>query len=233
MSTGSKPWGDLKCGDGFSVRSRRGREYEATFLAAGHGDAGLYVRLRSIPHADAPPKKGLFQQISARLGRAETSREELSQHTPGRLARLDIERIDWSTFEPRSFQSPLFAGDNVQFTDLKGRRHQGVLRDLPEEALFLDENGVDTRTPLALIEPGSFRLLFPATDLRRGDEFEIRSRSGTEYAGTAEGVAPERTTVHLHDSQRVSLRNANLDFESLIVLIPLVPPLLHCSPSGA
>jgi hypothetical protein len=57
MDASPNPWSVLIMGQRFRIRSARGNSYDATFLAKGPGDAGLYVRLSTGKLARLSPDR--------------------------------------------------------------------------------------------------------------------------------------------------------------------------------
>lgn len=141
----------------------------------------------------------------------------------GKLARLSPDRLDWRTLEPGESSDALVPGDEVLATPTGGVEQRGRLMEPADERLTLQlSQGAVLQVPLDRLE--QLRLLFPATDLRRGDEFMVKSNSGSVYRGVAERVEAERLEVSLdrHPGPPVSIRVERLDLRSLRVLIPLV-----------
>jgi hypothetical protein len=104
-----------------------------------------------------------------------------------------------------------------------GPEHLGKLIEPPVEKIALTTPSLKTVVvPRENVVEGRFRLLFPASDLRAGDEFLVRSTSGRDYRGRATAVERERVTAKLlAGGEPVSIRVEHLDLRSLYVLIPL------------
>ena len=185
------PFASLTSGERIRVRSRSGNTYEATVLAGGKGDAGLYVRLKD-----------------------------------GRLARLSPDRLDASSLERLGHGSTIVAGDRLWMFLRSGPRISGTVVSLaPGELALRMDAGAVQRVVLADVVEESPRLLFPASDLKRGDEIQVRSLSGREYRGTVLGTAPGRITAILEGELAArgpsTLRVEQLDKDSLFVLVPI------------
>ncbi len=185
----TEPWSILETGDVFRIVSYSGKKYEATFLLAGKGDAGLYVRLQDR-----------------------------------KLARFSPARLIWTSLEKVSSGAELLApGDDVLVQTRTGPEVVGKLvQASPEKIALKTSKGVAVEVPVENAVEGTFRLLFPASDLRPGDEFLVRSTSGREYRGRAATVERDRlTAVLLAGGDPVVLRVEHLDIRSLYVLIAL------------
>ena len=140
-----------------------------------------------------------------------------------KLARLSPDRLNWTTLEPGETTEPLVPGDEVIATPGGGQEQRGRLLEPADERVTLQTaQGAVFQVPLDRLE--SLQLLFPATDLRRGDEFLIKSATGSNYRGRAVRVEVDRLEVSLERSPGppVSIRVDRLDLRSLRVLIPLV-----------
>jgi hypothetical protein len=185
------PFASLESGERIRVRSRSGNTYEATVLAGGKGDAGLYVRLKD-----------------------------------GRLARLSPDRLDVSSLERLGRGPTIVAGDRMMLLLRSGPRLTGTVATLAAGELSLRaDGGIVMRVAFADVVEESPRLLFPASDLKRGDEIQVRSLSGHHYGGTVLGTAPGRITAILEGELAArgptTLRVEQLDKDSLFVLVPI------------
>ncbi len=141
-----------------------------------------------------------------------------------KLARFSPGRLIWTSLEKASAGEVLFPGDDV-LVKTKNGEHVGKLAEPPAGKINLTTPTLKT-VSIALedVVPGSFRLLFPASDLRAGDELLVRSTSGREYRGHAIAVLRERITARLASGEQVAIRVEHLDLRSLHVLIPLDLP---------
>jgi hypothetical protein len=142
----------------------------------------------------------------------------------GKLARFSPGRLIWTSLEKVGATSEvLFPGDDVLVQTKDGPEALGKLTEAPTDKLSLKTSqGKTVTVSLDNTVEGTFRLLFPASDLRPGDEFLVRSNSGREYRGRASAVDPERVTATLlAGNEPVAIRAEHLDLRSLYVLIPL------------
>ena len=117
-------------------------------------------------------------------------------------------------------------GDDVLVQPKGGPEVVGKLVEPPTDKLSLKtSSGRSVVVPFENAVEGTFRLLFPASDLRAGDEFLVRSASGREYRGRASAVERERVTATLAaGGDPVAIRVEHLDLRSLYVLIPIQLP---------
>lgn len=144
----------------------------------------------------------------------------------GRIARLDPDRIDWSTFAPRrEAQSGLVPGDEV-LVETATERLRGALLELPEraEVALRTRHGAVRRVPRERIKRLS--LLFRARDLQPGDAFMVRSNSGSEYRGHVLEASADHARVRLEAGATVNLRLERVDMSTLLVLVPIPLPEL-------
>lgn len=181
-------WRSLVPGDRVEVSSKSGNAYEATLVAAGRDDAGLYVRLAN-----------------------------------GTLARLLPSRLNWKTLKKVGTEDAVRKGDEVVLLALGGDAKRGKLVDVLDDrvVMALPKGGRET-VPIEGEEAKRFRLLFPATDLRKGDEFIVKSVSGREFHGIAVSVSPERIIAEMRPSREpTTLRVDRLDLRTLHILIPV------------
>ena len=142
----------------------------------------------------------------------------------GKLARFSPGRLIWTSLEKIGTSSEVLrAGDDVLVQTKDGPEALGKLTEPPTDRLLLKTSqGKLVAVPFDNTIEGTFRLLFPASDLRPGDEFLVRSSSGREYRGRASAVDPERVTATLlAGGEPVAIRVEHLDLRSLYVLIPL------------
>jgi hypothetical protein len=152
----------------------------------------------------------------------------------GRLARLLPERVNWKTLEKVGVSNPVAKGDEVVVVALGGTERRGRLTDphLDDRITVALPKGATYSVPLGQTETNKFRLLFPTDSLRRGDEFLVRSFSGTEYRGRALRVDKVKILARLrtpHKGKDVTLKVEHLDLRTLHVLIPV----LGSAPSGS
>lgn len=149
-----------------------------------------------------------------------------------KLGRLLPSRLDWSTFAKLLAEDVVVPGNELLVVTEAGLERRGKLAEPLDERIVLNlANGDVFSAPLSRIGAKSLRLLYRAKDLRPGDEFLVRSRSGTVYRGRVTNLDDQRVGVSLHASgERVTLRVDHLDLESLEVLIPVPVSLAGCSP---
>lgn len=141
-----------------------------------------------------------------------------------KLARFSPARLIWTSLEKvSSGAETLFVGDDVLVQPRDGPEALGKLTTVTQDKIALKTaKAVTIEIPADNAVEGSFRLLFPASDLRAGDEFLVRSSSGREYRGRATTVERDRlTAVLLAGGEPVAIRVEHLDLRSLYVLIPL------------
>ncbi len=140
-----------------------------------------------------------------------------------KLARFSPSRLIWTSLEKASAGEVLFPGDDILVQSKDGPEHVGKLVGPPGDRIELTTPALKTVVvPMENVVEGSFRLLFPASDLRAGDEFLVRSTSGRDYRGRATAVERERVTARLlAGGEPVAIRVEHLDLRSLYVLIPL------------
>ena len=149
----------------------------------------------------------------------------------GRLGRIAPSRIDWATLRKLPRQEPLLKDDRVLLVTEAGVERRGRLLEPPSDRLVLGLAGGEVfSAPVAHVAPGSFRLLFAATDLCPGDEFSVKSLSGREHRGVVRSMEQGRVVADLVGSREsVAVRLAQLDLTTLEVLIPF--PLQALAPS--
>jgi hypothetical protein len=137
-----------------------------------------------------------------------------------RIARLDHRRLAWKTYAKASDDGEhvLQVGDEV-LVEAPSGTHRGPLEEAPAQELCVrGPRGVarvQRNTVLAL------SLLFRARELKAGDRFIVRSRSGNEYHGAVNTVDGSRLAVTLRDGREVTLHLDRVDLETLVVCIPL------------
>jgi hypothetical protein len=142
-----------------------------------------------------------------------------------KLARLSPQRLVWTTLEKGARGAVLLPGDELLLRTAAGEEISGKLLKPPVDEFALRLIGGTTVTvPFASLADGTFRLLFPASDVRAGDDFFVKSRSGNEYRGRAAVIEPDRIAVQLvgkEPGDLVHIQVAKIDLRSLYVLIPL------------
>ncbi len=141
----------------------------------------------------------------------------------GTLARLLPSRLNWKTLKKLGTEEAVKKGDEALLIALGGDTKRGKLVDVLDDrvVMALPKGGVET-VPIGVEEEKRFRLLFPATDLRKGDEFIVKSVSGREFHGIAVQVQPDKITAEMRPSRTpTSLRVDRLDLRTLQILIPV------------
>jgi len=139
------------------------------------------------------------------------------------LARLLPSRLNWKTLKKLGTEEAVQEGDEVLLFALAGENRRGKLVEVLDDRVFMAPRRGET-APVAIEgeELKRFRLLFPATDLRKGDEFIVKSVSGREFHGIALDVSPERIVAEMRPSREpTTLRVDRLDLRSLQILIPV------------
>jgi hypothetical protein len=141
-----------------------------------------------------------------------------------KLARFSPSRLIWTSLERLAPASEiLFPGDDVLVQTKDGPEALGKLSELARDTLTIKTTtGKVVPIPYENMVAGTFRLLFPASDLRAGDEFLVRSSSGREYRARAAQVEKDRVAAVLPSGgEPVAIRVEHLDLRTLYVLIPL------------
>lgn len=140
-----------------------------------------------------------------------------------KLARFAPARLIWTSLEKLATGDILYQGDDVLVQTKNGPEVLGKLVSVANDKIVLKTSaGKQVEVAFDNMVEGTFRLLFPASDLRPGDEFLVRSASGREYRGRASIVERDRVTCTLlAGGEPVAIRVDNLDLRSLYVLIPL------------
>ncbi|MEZ0228408.1 MAG: hypothetical protein ACAI25_07260, partial [Planctomycetota bacterium] len=141
----------------------------------------------------------------------------------GLLARLLPSRLNWKTLKRLGTEDAVKKGDEAILIALGGDAKRGKLVDVLDDrvVLSLPKGGTQT-VAVGGEEEKRFRLLFPATDLRKGDEFIVQSVSGREFHGIAVSVAPDKIVAEMRPSRApTTLRVDRLDLKTLHVLIPV------------
>lgn len=141
----------------------------------------------------------------------------------GTLARLLPSRLNWKTLKKVGTDDAVKKGDEAVMIALSGDNKRGKLVDMLDDrvVLSLPKGGTET-VPIQGDEMKRFRLLFPATDLRKGDEFIVKSVSGREFHGIAVSVAADKIVAEMRPSREpTTLRVDRLDLRSLQILIPV------------
>jgi hypothetical protein len=141
-----------------------------------------------------------------------------------KLARFQPGRLIWTSLEKSSGGGDVLSpGDDVLIQTKDGLEMRGKLQTATAAKIAVKTaNGdvVEVRADNAV--EGSFRILFPASDLRAGDEFLVRSSSGREYRGRASTVEKDRVAATLlAGGEPVSIRVEHLDLRTLYVLVAL------------
>jgi hypothetical protein len=138
----------------------------------------------------------------------------------GRLARLNPAKFDWDSLELKSGGPVLQPGDMVEVEMPSGALAGELLEPIGDEVALRLPGGAPRRLPRHLIE--HVYLVFRSPDLRTGDRFRVKSRSGNRYRGEALYVeASGRTQARLDGGATVTLHQRRLDLNSLEVLVPV------------
>ncbi len=139
----------------------------------------------------------------------------------GRIARLDPTRIDWTSFESlEDTGGPLWiAGDELKLSTPANTVQGQLLEPIGEEISLRVEDDWDMRLPLVSVKTAEIR--FRAADLKVGDRFEVKSRSGTAYAGTVVESWADSVKIVTEEGEPLTLRLRRLDLETLFVLVPI------------
>ena len=126
----------------------------------------------------------------------------------GKLARLSPDRLDWTTLEPGESSDALAPGDEVLATPSGGVEQRGRLMEPADERLTLQlAAGAVLQVPLHRLE--QLRLLFASTDLRRGDEFMVKSASGASTAASRSRSRPTGSRPRSIDTRVRRSRSAS------------------------
>lgn len=142
----------------------------------------------------------------------------------GKLARLVPQRVEWKTLEKLGVGDPVEKGDEVVIVALGGAERRGKLvKPLDDRIQLALPQGKVYSVPLSQTEVKKFRLLFPTDALLPGDEFMVKSHSGTEYRGLVVDIDANTLTAKLRPTRdKVTLRLKNLDMSTLFVMIPVL-----------
>lgn len=137
-----------------------------------------------------------------------------------RIARLDHGRIVWSTFARASDDGEriLQPGDEIVVESASGTLRGQLTEPVGADIAVRTSRGVVRVTRNTVL---AVQLLFQARELRPGDRFIVRSRSGNEYQGAVNSVEGERLGVQLRNGREVTLHLDRLDMNTLVVPIPL------------
>lgn len=138
-----------------------------------------------------------------------------------RIARLADDRVDWSTcaLATNPGEPALVAGDELLVETPSGTVRGALDEQISSELVLRSSAGPALRIPRSTAL--HVWLLFPATELRAGDAFLVRSRTGNEYQGEVLAAHPDRLQVKLKGGREFTLRLERLDLDSLFVPIPL------------
>ena len=140
-----------------------------------------------------------------------------------RIARLSDDRVDWSTCAMVSApgEPPLGIGDELLVETPSGTLRGRLAEQVSTELVLRSSAGPVLRIPRSTAV--RVWLLFPATELRAGDGFLVRSRTGNEYQGEVLATYPDRLQVRLMGGREFTLRLERLDLDS--VFVPILLPL--------
>jgi hypothetical protein len=177
----------LAAGDSFSIRSKSGNEYAATFLAQGPAAAGIYVRLDTGALGRLEPGRLEWSTLSKQLKTdaavygdevvvaqkdgtvkkgtlAETISDKIVLISPtGSQTALPLVHLNLKTFRVAFRSKRLYPGEEFTVQSLSGREYRGVTEDFSNDSIRASLVGMANVVSLRRdhLDAGSMRVLVP------------------------------------------------------------------------